>query len=81
MIGNSIFSDIIIVLIALRYTLSYLRIFRYSAFVLATIFIRLALTSEIYYNIIIGVFASVYVLILTVFYNYFLNAKPNSDLE
>lgn len=76
-----IFSDIIIVLIALRYTLSYLRIFRYSAFVLATIFIRLALTSEIYYNIIIGVFASVYVLILTVFYNYFLNAKPNSDLE
>ena len=36
-----IFSDIIIVLIALRYTLNYYKIFRYSAFVLATIFIRI----------------------------------------
>lgn len=74
-----IFSDIIIVLIALRYTLNYYRIFRYSAFVLATILIRLALTSEIYNNVILGVSAAVYVLLLTIFYNYFLSFE-NRDL-
>ncbi len=76
-----IFSDIIIVLIALRYTLSYYRIFRYSAFVLATIFIRLALTSDIYFNVIIGVLAAVYVLFLTISYNYFLKSLPDPELD
>ncbi len=76
-----IFSDIIIVLIALHYTLSYYRIFRYSAFVLATIFIRLALTTEIYFNVIIGVSAALFVLLLSASYNYFLKSLPDPELD
>ena len=67
-----IFSDIIIVLIALRYTLNYYRIFRYSAFVLATILIRISLSADTYYNVAIGVVACLFVLALTIAYNYFL---------
>lgn len=72
-----IFSDIIIVLIALRYTLNYYKIFRYSAFVLATILIRVSLSAQPYYDVIIGVVASLFVLILTLAYNYFLKELPD----
>ena len=68
-----IFSDIIILLIALRYTLNYLKIFRYSAFVLATLLIRISLTVPPFYNVIIGVSSALYILLLTISYNYFLN--------
>jgi hypothetical protein len=67
-----IFSDIIIVLIALRYTLNYYKIFRYSAFVLATIFIRISLSLEAYSNVIIGVITALFVFLLTLSYNYFI---------
>ena len=67
-----IFSDIIIVLIALRYTLDYLKIYRYSAFVLATLLIRISLTAPPFYNVIIGVSSAFFILMLTVSYNYFL---------
>ena len=67
-----IFSDIVIVLIALRYTMNYYKIFRYSAFVLATILIRIALSVELYYDVIVGVVASLFILVLTIAYNYFL---------
>ena len=67
-----IFSDILIVLIALRYTLNYYKIFRYSAFVLATIFIRISLSLEAFYNVIIGVFTVTFVFLLTLSYNYFI---------
>ena len=67
-----IFSDIVIVLIALRYTMNYYKIFRYSAFVLATILIRIALSVELYYGVIVGVTAALFILVLTIAYNYFL---------
>jgi hypothetical protein len=67
-----IFSDILILLIALRYTLDYYKIFRYSAFVLATIFIRISLTVEKPYNLITGLVAAFFVLVVTITYNYFL---------
>lgn len=67
-----IYSDILIVLIALRYTMNYYKIFRYSAFVVATIFIRLALSVKPYYDVLVGVFAAIFVLLLTLTYNYFL---------
>ncbi|MEQ9167276.1 MAG: hypothetical protein RLO12_13545 [Fulvivirga sp.] len=67
-----IFSDIVIVLVALRYTHNYYMIFRYSAFVLATILIRMALSVQPYYDVIIGVIASFFILVLTLTYNYFL---------
>lgn len=66
-----IFSDIIIVLVALRYTMNYFKIFRYSAFVLATILIRISLSLEVYYDVLIAVSAAIFVLILTLVYNYF----------
>lgn len=75
-----IFSDIIIVLIALRYTLNYYRIFRYSAFVLATILIRISLSAGMYYNVLIGVISAMFILLLTLAYNYFLKElKPTLD--
>lgn len=76
-----IFSDIIVVLIALRYTLNYFKIFRYSAFVLATILMRLALSTEIRYDVVIGVSAAGFILILTFAYNYFLKDSSNSVLK
>lgn len=75
-----IFSDIIIVLIALRYTLNYYKIFRYSAFVLATIFIRISLSLEAYYNVIIGVTTSIFVFLLTLSYNYFIKGLSEKKL-
>ncbi len=76
-----IFSDIIIVLIALRYTMNYYRIFRYSAFVLATIFIRISLSTEIYLNVIIGVGTAMFVYLLTFTYNYFLKNLPAKIID
>lgn len=76
-----IFSDILIVLIALRYTMNYYKIFRYSAFVVATIFIRLALSVKPFYNVLIGVFATVFVMLLTLTYNYFLKDLPSNKLN
>lgn len=71
-----IFSDIIIVLIALRYTLNYYKIFRYSAFVLATILIRISLSAQTYYDVIIGIVAALFILAVTVSYNYFIKELP-----
>lgn len=65
-----IFTDIIIVLVALRYTINYYRVFRYSAFVLATIFIRISLTLEPFYNVFLGVGTAVFVFLLALSYNY-----------
>jgi len=75
-----IFSDIIIVLIALRYTLNYYKIFRYSAFVLATILIRISLSVKPFYDVIIGVIAALFILVLTLAYNYFLKELPPKKL-
>lgn len=76
-----IFSDILIVLIALRFTLNYYKIFRYSAFVLATILIRLSLSLYPFYDVIVGVIAALFVLALTITYNYFLKNIPEEKLE
>jgi len=70
-----IFSDIIIILIALRYSLNYYRIFRYSAFVLATIMIRISLSAKPVFDVAIGVVAALFVLFLTMAYNYFLKEE------
>lgn len=71
-----IFSDILIVLIALRYTLNYYKLFRYSAFVLATILIRIALSAPPFYDVMIGIIASLFILALTLTYNYFSKKIP-----
>ncbi len=71
-----IFSDILIVLIALRYTLNYYKIFRYSAFVLATILIRISLSASHPFDVGIGIIASLFILLLTLSYNYFIKEIP-----
>ena len=76
-----VFSDILIVLIALRFTINYYKIFRYSAFVLATILIRLSLSLYPYHDVIVGVIAALFVLALTITYNYFLKNIPDEKLE
>jgi hypothetical protein len=63
-----IFSDILIVLISLRYSYRYTVLFRNSGFALATVLLRVALTAPVYINVIIGLVAVIFVLILNVFY-------------
>ena len=76
-----IFSDILIVLIAMRYTLEYPKIFRYSAFVLTTVLIRISLTAPPYINAVLGITASLFLLAMTFAFNYFLreNKIPSSN--
>ncbi len=50
-----IFADMLLMLAAFRYVIHYPSIFRYSAFVLITIFIRIALLAPVYYNVAIGI--------------------------
>lgn len=50
-----IFADMLLMLAAFRYVIHYPNIFRYSAFVLITIFIRMALLAPVYYNAVIGI--------------------------
>ncbi|NQY11868.1 MAG: hypothetical protein HRT71_20425 [Flavobacteriales bacterium] len=76
-----IFSDIVIVLFALRYSNEYLHIFRYSAFVLATIFIRISFSLKTYESVAIGLGGALFVLLLTVAYNYFVDKNIDSDWD
>lgn len=63
-----IFADIFLVLLSLRYNYSYIVVFRNSAFAVATIIIRMALSAPIYYNIALGILASIFVLGVSFFY-------------
>jgi len=76
-----IFTDIIIVLVALRYTINYYRVFRYSSFVLATILIRISLTLEPYYNVAIGVLTALFVLLLALVFNYIQKGLSDQELK
>lgn len=76
-----IFSDIIIVLIALRYTTNYYKIFRYSAFVLATILIRISLSVKPYLDVVVGVVSALFILVLTLAYNFFLKEIPSKKIK
>lgn len=66
-----IFSDILIVLVSLRYSSDYRVVFRYSGFAAATLLIRLALTAPPYVNAALGMGAALFALGLAVAYNAF----------
>jgi hypothetical protein len=70
-----IFFDILIVLISLRYNLSYRVLFRNSAFAIATIMLRFSLTAPAYYKAGLGVASVIFVLILTYFYSKYMIAN------
>ena len=66
-----IFTDVLIVLVSLRYSSHYRVVFRYSGFAAATVLIRLALTAPPYVNAAIGFGAALFALGLTLAYNAF----------
>ncbi len=66
-----IFSDILIVLIALRYTTRFPVLFRNSGFVAATVLIRLSLTAPNYANALLGIGATAFAVVMSLAYNYF----------
>jgi len=77
-----LFSDVLIVLISLRYSSDYPIVFRNSGFAFATVLIRLALTAPAYFNVLIGIGAVVFAIGITYAYNRF--EKPefsNSPCE
>ena len=70
-----IFTDVLILLFSLRYSSKYYNLFRYSSFALATILIRVSLTAPPYVNVILGIVAGLFILGLTLIYNYFLKQE------
>jgi hypothetical protein len=72
-----IFSDILIVLVSLRYSTTYAVFFRNSGFTVATVFIRLALAAPPPWNAALGVGSALFALGLTLAYNRFL-PQPRS---
>lgn len=64
-----IFTDILIVLISLRYGDSYLLLFRNSGYALATVIIRLALSAPSPLNAILGVTAMLFIFFIVLAYN------------
>lgn len=75
-----VFSDILLVLISLRYNSTYSIVFRNSGFAVATILLRLALTAPPFVNVGLGVSAIGMSIGLTFVYNNFALYPPHSDI-
>jgi len=65
-----VFSDILMVIIAMRYSMVYTIVFRNTAFALATVMLRIALSAPSYINSSIGIIATIFALGISVAYNY-----------
>ncbi len=65
-----IFSDILIVLISLRYSTTYHMVFRNSGYAAATVMIRLALAGPEYWGTVLGVIASLFNVGVAAAYSY-----------
>ena len=70
-----IYADVLFLLVAFRYTLHYPDIFRYSAFVLVTVFIRFSLLAPVYYNALLGVFSVVFAIAVVYFHTLFTDGR------
>ncbi len=64
-----IFADVLIVLVSLRYSSTYVIVFRNSGFAIATVLIRLALLAPPPFNALLGVGSALFALGLTLAYN------------
>lgn len=71
-----IFSDILIILVSMRYSTSYLITFRNSGFAVATVFIRLALMSPPPYSALLGIGSALFVMGISLNYKYY---KPSES--
>lgn len=70
-----IYADVLFLLVAFRYTLHYPDIFRYSAFVLVTVFIRFSLLAPVYYNALLGVFSVAFAIAVVYFHTLFTDGR------
>lgn len=75
-----VFSDILLVLISLRYNSTYSIVFRNSGFAVATVLLRLALTAPAFVNVGLGLASIGMSIGLTVVYNNFRLHPPHSDI-
>jgi len=75
-----VFSDILLVLISLRYNSTYRIVFRNSGFAVATVMLRLALTAPLFVNVGLGVTAISMSIGLTFVYNNFRLYPPHSEV-
>jgi hypothetical protein len=66
-----VFSDVLLVLVSLRYSSNYQIVFRNSGFAVATVVVRLALTAPPYFNVLLGVGAMFFAIGITFAYNRF----------
>jgi len=72
-----IFADLLFMLVAFKYTLHYPDVFRYAAFVLVTVFIRLSLLAPVYYNALLAIFAVLFAIAVTHAHNIFTQGRLN----
>ena len=73
-----IIGDLLLMLIAYRYVIHFPDVFRYSAFILATILIRLSLTAPVYFNGLLAIVSAVYAIGVVYFYNFFLEGRARA---
>lgn len=66
-----VFTDILIVIISLRYSHLYCVVFRNTGFAIATILIRFTLSMPIFYDAIMGVISILFVILISYIYNKF----------
>ncbi len=72
-----IFADLLFMLVAFKYTLHYPDVFRYAAFVLVTVFIRLSLMAPVYYNAMLAIFAVLFAIAVSHAHNIFTQGRLN----
>ncbi len=70
-----IFTDILIVIIALRYNHLYCVVFRNTGFAVATILIRFALSLPQFYNAAMGIISVIFVIGISIIYNKFMHRE------
>lgn len=73
---NLILADILVVLISQCFQPSFYAIFRNSGFALATLIIRIALAAPPFYNILLGMAAAVFAILLTLTSSHLFHKKP-----
>jgi hypothetical protein len=76
-----IFSDILMVLVSLRYSYNYMVLFRNSGFALATVLLRLALNAPVYYNAALAMTAIIFVFLLTAVYQRMLKKELYTNTD
>ncbi len=70
-----IITDILVVLLAQCYQPSYYAVFRNSGYALSTLVIRLALAAPAFFNVLLGLAAAIFAIIMTLISNYLFTPK------